>query len=410
MTARSDTDQRIDRGPVVLQTRVRKGDENTHDCVGAETPTLRRARLFNDDPGHRFAPFSAIVACVLLAFWMLIGMISETQSRPHEAGHSNILPSVEVSTLSSTAEDVWHVFEGRGTTQPLQTIELTAPISGTINQLFANKGAYVEEGDLIAKFDATQIVSELAKLRAETAQAKLELNIAEALHQKDTATALRVSKARANHMAATANQKQALENLKRHDVRAPFGGRLETMDVVKGETLQQGTRMLQIIDLSSVLIPVQVPQDLRQHLRNGMSADIHLSSGPSLTGEIVFLANVADPGTRKFRADIRIANQRANIPVGIDANVVVSATQSRAHFIKPEFLSLNDAGAVGLKIVDPENHVWFHPVTIIKTEQSGLWLSGLPEEIQYLTSGRGMVSDGDLITPNTDTILAGRTK
>jgi multidrug efflux system membrane fusion protein len=58
-------------------------------------------------------------------------------------------------------------------------------------------------------------------------------------------------------------------------------------------------------------------------------------------------------------------------------------------------LALDDAGLLGLKSVDGEGRVHFHPVHILKSGRDGLWVEGLPDTVELITIGQGFVRAGD---------------
>ena len=49
---------------------------------------------------------------------------------------------------------------------------------------------------------------------------------------------------------------------------------------------------------------------------------------------------------------------------------------------------------MGVKTVDENNKVVFHPVTIIQASTKGIWVSGLPKNAQIITIGQGFVEHG----------------
>jgi multidrug efflux system membrane fusion protein len=82
-------------------------------------------------------------------------------------------------------------------------------------------------------------------------------------------------------------------------------------------------------------------------------------------------------------------------PGGMSATMRVPLASESAHKVSPALLSLSDAGVLGIKSVDQNGTVQFHKVEIIKSERDGLWLGGLPDEIDLISVGQGFVRAGD---------------
>ena len=73
-----------------------------------------------------------------------------------------------------------------------------------------------------------------------------------------------------------------------------------------------------------------------------------------------------------------------------------------AHRITPAVLALDDAGKVGVRIINAEQRVEFHHVTVVRETKDGVWITGLPNEIDLITVGQEMVADGDSVETSPD--------
>jgi multidrug efflux system membrane fusion protein len=69
------------------------------------------------------------------------------------------------------------------------------------------------------------------------------------------------------------------------------------------------------------------------------------------------------------------------------------------HSLSPALLGLDEAGTIGVKGVDADNRVEFHPVEIVDSSPEGVSVSGLPAEIRLITIGHGFVKPGDVVEP-----------
>jgi multidrug efflux system membrane fusion protein len=57
-------------------------------------------------------------------------------------------------------------------------------------------------------------------------------------------------------------------------------------------------------------------------------------------------------------------------------------------------LTLNDQGALGVRIVEQDNIVTFNPVTLLRDTADGVWLAGLPDQAEVIVVGQEFVTDG----------------
>jgi multidrug efflux system membrane fusion protein len=114
-------------------------------------------------------------------------------------------------------------------------------------------------------------------------------------------------------------------------------------------------------------------------------------------GKISFISHAADPITRTYRVEIEIVNTDFALRDGLSAKVLLPRAAIQAHRVTPALLSLNDAGEIGIKIVDERNEVKFVQVDIVSDTTEGIWLTGLPQLMQVITLGQGLVFDGQVV-------------
>jgi len=114
-------------------------------------------------------------------------------------------------------------------------------------------------------------------------------------------------------------------------------------------------------------------------------------------GVVRFVAATADPATRTFRIELETANPQNTLRDGITADIRIRTAQVQAHFITPAILTLNDAGVIGVRIIDGDSRARFVPVTIIANMSDGVWITGLPKIANVITVGQEYVSDGALV-------------
>src|SRR5690606_14444769 len=101
----------------------------------------------------------------------------------------------------------------------------------------------------------------------------------------------------------------------------------------------------------------------------------------------------ADATTRTFRVEISTPNPE-NIPSGTSATVEIPKKSVLAHFITASLLTLDSNGRTGVKTVDDDGIVIFHPVQIISAETNGIYVVGLPDNANLIINGQGFADAG----------------
>ena len=101
--------------------------------------------------------------------------------------------------------------------------------------------------------------------------------------------------------------------------------------------------------------------------------------------------------------EIVIPNRDRTVRDGITAQIRLFASELRAHFLSPALMTLDEMGRLGVKAVDENDRVIFHPVRILADRTNGIWVDGLPDRLTLITVGQEFVRTGQRIEPVPET-------
>jgi membrane fusion protein (multidrug efflux system) len=250
-----------------------------------------------------------------------------------------------------------------GTTIPLpdRVARVTAPVEGRVQGVFSDaggkpvaEGQRVEKGTVLVQLDPTIVQAALAKaeaaqevLKEEQRQAQFAVDLTTAeverlrpLQQSDDKgpggrplvspadrfradVALKDAQSKlqaaGNRLTAGTKEQEALRaQLKLHTLTAPIAGRVGRLLVVRGQTLSVGTPVADIIDIDEQIdVLCFVPPGLVGKLKLGQPARTGGFDAPPGTveaeGEIVLIADQAEPETGNFAVKVRFANADAHL-------------------------------------------------------------------------------------------------
>lgn len=363
----------------------------------------RQTLTFEDDKGSTRSRWIAGGLAVAIIGWMGSGYILPFKDPEPMAKNTIEREPVTVAVRSSVAEPVEQVFAAEGQALPDRDTAIRAETSGQIAELLVEKGTELEAGQVIARFDTAARQSDLARAKEELNRAQREFDNASALVERGVATVDRVSEARATLAAAEAGVTSAQEAIENTEIRAPFAGRLETLDIDTREFVSTGADVGRIVDNTPLTIRIQVPQQSLRDIKVGQTADVSFITGATGSGEVTFVGTSADVETRTFLAEVEVANEGGKIPAGISAQLRIPTGEVTAHFVSPAILSLDTDGTLGIKTVSADNKVEFHKISIVRAQTDGIWVSGLPEEARIISIGQGFVNDGETVDPQPET-------
>ena len=180
--------------------------------------------------------------------------------------------------------------------------------------------------------------------------------------------------------------------LNRTEVKAPFSGYIEKI-VKPGNFLERGQICATIIQLNPITFVAEVPESDINKVTEGQQVVLNLITGETIEGKLTFVSKSASSLTRTFKVEAEIENKNGVIRDGITSEMIIKTSKIKAHKITPSVLMLNDKGILGIKIIRDLEIVKFLPVTILEDSEDGIWVTGIPNQIQLITQGQGFVED-----------------
>ncbi|WP_397543426.1 efflux RND transporter periplasmic adaptor subunit [Roseovarius salis] len=356
---------------------------------------------FEDDPGATRSAWIALGLVLLVAGWFASGMLTGNGEAALPSADDGNDP-VQVAVAESVARTVADVLVAEGQAMPDRETEVLAEASGKVIEVPAPKGAMLGAGDVIAQLDPTEREADLRRAETEVERTRREYRNAQTLLERGISTLDRVADTRAALAAAEAQLAAARESLSDATIRAPFAGRLEELPVNPGEFVAAGAPVARIVDNQPLTVRARIAQQSVARISTGQSADVGFITGERRTGKVVFVGANADARTRTFLMEVEVPNEGGKIPSGVSAEIRIETGQTRAHFVSPALLALDERGALGLKTVDDDNRVGFYEVDVVRAGTDGVWVTGLPERVRLITVGQGFVRSGEQVEPRPD--------
>jgi membrane fusion protein, multidrug efflux system len=143
-------------------------------------------------------------------------------------------------------------------------------------------------------------------------------------------------------------------------------------------------------------------------VRRGAVGNVRLLGGHEVEGTISYIGAVADDRTRTFPVEVEVPNSDRSMIENVTAEIRIPMPEVPAHKIEASLLSLSDDGTLGVKSVDADGLVDFHPVDILGDEDGGIWVGGLPETLTLITVGQEFVVAGQRVEAIDEADIASR--
>jgi len=346
---------------------------------------------------------------VAVALWLVSGKLdgsSTTESPSDDAVPEAVASKGAVRVRTQSAEQILRTITVNGKTAPARVVELSAETDGRIVATGADRGANVNYGGMIVQLDERDRNARLAQAKATVKQREVEYEARLRLKSESYVSEAQLQEAIALLEATKAELTRAELDLGYMDIRAPFGGALQSRSVEVGDFVKRGDPVAIYVDNRTIIVSANLSEFDAPYVDVGDKAEASLATGETVHGRIRYVAPVADEATRTFGVELEIDNADGALRIGGTAELRIPAEKVLAHRISPSLLTLDDAGNVGVKIINDDGLVEFVVADIALSSNSGIWIAGLPEVSTIITVGQGYVANGALV----DTVPEGDVK
>lgn len=138
---------------------------------------------------------------------------------------------------------------------------------------------------------------------------------------------------------------ESTETLRPFDVKAPFDGTIVSYDISPGESVEAGTPLFTVADLSSVWADLRIYQrDLNKVRRGQRVVIVNGHDGPQFTGTITYIAPTIDEHTRTGLARAIVDNAGGQWRPGQFVKGNVSIEEHEAEIVIPRSALLSHEG------------------------------------------------------------------
>ena len=238
---------------------------------------------------------------------------------------------------------------------------ISAPIyartSGYLKKWYADIGAHVKQGQLLAEIETPEVDQQLQQARADLGTAQANLHLAEitanryqdllksnSVSEQDTDNAtgaLAANKATVQASQANVSRLEQLQFFEK--IYAPFTGVITARKTDIGDLIDAGasggskTDLFDIAQPDKLRVYVNVPEAYSQAAKPGLTADLTLSEFPGrrFQGHLVRTAEAIDPASRTLLVEIGVVNPTGVLLTGSYAEVHLKMPAGVSSYVVP---------------------------------------------------------------------------
>lgn len=203
-------------------------------------------------------------------------------------------------------------------------VEVVAEGSGKCLDVLAEEGDDIERGQILAELDKEDVQAQLQQSEIQMRQARADYERAKKGFEEDLIPRVEYDNAKYSYENAVASydvQKLQLENM---TVRAPIGGVVTERAVQKGMLVSQGTPLFTVVDPTTFVLNINLPEDQIPHVKAGQMAIVSVDAlpGKEFQARVSRINPNVDPTTGTVKVRLEVPEEvRAQLPVAAFARV-----------------------------------------------------------------------------------------
>ena len=286
-----------------------------------------------------------------------------------------------------------------GNLQPNERVVLRSQMDGLVENVHVSKGQTVRKSQVLVNIATKELTVRLNLARANHKLADTNLKRDLKLSKKNLISSSQLDQSR-NHRDSAKFQEQLAEfNLKKSVVRAPIRGQVKSKNTKPGEFVRKGDTLVEILDLSQLLVEIHVSERGVLKLKKGQSVEVALyaQNGRTLPGEIRTIGIEADTRNRTFPVEIEVDNPKERLRPGMLARVTINQGVLKQQLVVPRHAIIErDTGRVVFVVKDGKARLRRIETGVSREERVQV-TSGLKFGEQVIVEGHTKLTDKEAV-------------
>jgi membrane fusion protein, multidrug efflux system len=288
-----------------------------------------------------------------------------------------------------------------GTLSAERSIALGFATIGTVEQVYAQEGQAVAQGQLLATLSPKSYQDALGIAEVKAKQAEDAYRRLLPMHQNRTLPEVKFVEVETGREQARLAVSIARRSLADTELRAPVSGVVATRHAEPGTSATPGLPAFTLVQTGTMTATAPVPEMQVSKVRRGAAARVTVPAiERTFAGTVREIAIAANPLTRTYDIKVAVPNPGGELRVGMIADIHLtigsgSSGGGERLAVPPEAVRVDEKGAPYVFVVTADRKLQRRPVTVDGFVGEATTLSGGVREGELVvTSGTPMLSEG----------------
>ncbi len=284
-----------------------------------------------------------IIFAVVIVVIALVVLKITTSNTSSAQQRSNV---IVVKTQKPTLQDLKERLEYNGNIAAIQQANIFSKVSGNLENIFVDIGSFVNQGQLLAVVDSTQLYQTSQQAYATYYNDKIIFDRNSELFKQNLIAKQDLDNSEAAMKIAEANYKNAATQLSYSKITAPFSGFITQRFLDRGALIQNNnSTILTLMKMDVVKVYVYILEKDIPLISDKSECIVVVDAFPDkkFYGKITRKSNALDLNTRTMTYEIDIENQDYVLKPGMFATVSFILKEHKNAITIPKDALLKDA-------------------------------------------------------------------
>ncbi len=217
-------------------------------------------------------------------------------------------------------------------------VEILAKVSGQVQELNAEEGMRVREGQILAKLDEAELTINYMRSKVSYETDKSVYERSKEMLEKDFIATEDYEAARLQYESSKAAYKAARLQLEYTNIKAPFTGIVTTRNIELGQRINVNQPLFTLADFDPLRAKIYVPEKDISQIFEGQETLITIEAQPDteFKGVIKMISPVVDPESGTSKVTIDIDDRQRLLKPGMFASVYITTQTHQNTLIIPK--------------------------------------------------------------------------
>ncbi len=284
-----------------------------------------------------------------------------------------------------------------GSLLPNQRVLMRSQIDGVIENIDFEEGDKITKEKRLIDISTKELQLKLKIAIADSNLAEVNIKRDEKLASSNLISSSQLDQTRTRAESARLNKELAGISLKKSLISSPLDGTIKTRHVKVGEFVRKGDKLVEILDLSRVIVKVNIPELEILEIKIGQKVEIalYIMEDIIFSGEVKNIGLEADSNNRTFPVEIHVSNSERMLRPGMLARATFTKSIEDQQIVIPRHTILEKELGRVVYVFD-KGKVFQRDILVGLSQRDQVQvIKGLKKGEMIVVEGHNKLSDGE---------------